>query len=157
MNRSWLLRVVYLLQSTKNEKIANRFLLPGSSGIGELLANTLAVRNVNVIVLDVNPIITENCAYKPFFNFINLFSRNPFISDNITYYKCDVSKWEEVEAVSKRIVDEVRCFLYLQFPCGTHRIEMKVGHPTVLINNAGVVQGKLLLDLQPDDIKQCVV
>lgn len=33
----------------------------GSSGIGELLANTLAVRNVNVVVLDVNPIQTENC------------------------------------------------------------------------------------------------
>ena len=28
-------------------------------------------------------------------------------SDNIAYYKCDVSKWEEVEAVSKKIVEEV--------------------------------------------------
>ena len=33
----------------------------GSSGMGELLANTLAVRNVTVVVLDVNPIQTENC------------------------------------------------------------------------------------------------
>ncbi len=33
----------------------------GASGIGELIANTLAVRNVTVAVLDVNPIITENC------------------------------------------------------------------------------------------------
>ena len=33
----------------------------GSSGIGELVANTLAVRNVTVVVLDVNPIVTENC------------------------------------------------------------------------------------------------
>jgi hypothetical protein len=32
----------------------------GASGIGELLANTLAVRNVNVVVLDLNPIVTEN-------------------------------------------------------------------------------------------------
>jgi len=87
----------------------------GASGIGELLANTLAVRNVNVVVLDVNPIITENY--------------------NITCYKCDVSKWEEVEAVSKRIIEEI-------------------GHPTVLINNAGVVQGKLILDLKPEDVKQ---
>jgi len=87
----------------------------GASGIGELLANTLAVRNVNVIVLDVNPIVTENY--------------------NITYYKCDVSKWEEVNAVSKKIVEEI-------------------GHPTVIINNAGVAQGKLLLDLKPEDIKQ---
>jgi NAD(P)-dependent dehydrogenase (short-subunit alcohol dehydrogenase family) len=87
----------------------------GASGIGELLANTLAVRNVNVVVLDVNPIVTENY--------------------NVTYYKCDVSKWEEVEAISKQIVEEI-------------------GHPTVLVNNAGVVQGKLLLDLKPEDIKQ---
>jgi hypothetical protein len=30
-----------------------------------------------------------------------------YLADNITYYKCDVSKWEEVEAVSKKIVEEV--------------------------------------------------
>ncbi|KAF7981672.1 hypothetical protein HWV62_32216 [Athelia sp. TMB] len=89
----------------------------GSSGIGELLANTLAVRNVSVVVLDVNPIITEN--------------------SNITYYKCDVSKWEEVETVSKKIIEEI-------------------GHPTVLVNNAGVVQGKLILDLTPADVTQLV-
>jgi hypothetical protein len=35
----------------------------GASGVGELLANTLAVRNVNVVVLDIKPIITENCAF----------------------------------------------------------------------------------------------
>lgn len=87
----------------------------GASGIGELLANTLAVRNVTVVVLDVNPIVTENY--------------------NITYYKCDVSQWEEVEAISKKIIEEI-------------------GHPTVLINNAGVVQGKLLVDLTPADVKQ---
>lgn len=87
----------------------------GASGIGELLANTLAVRNVTVVVLDVNPIVTENC--------------------NITYFKCDVSKFEEVETVSKRIIKEI-------------------GDPTVLVNNAGIIQGKLLLDLSPEDIKQ---
>ncbi|KAJ7653491.1 hypothetical protein B0H17DRAFT_1163610 [Mycena rosella] len=80
----------------------------GSSGVGELLANTMAVKSVTVVVLDVKPIQTRTC---------------------------DVSKWEEVEAVSKKIVKEI-------------------GHPTVLINNAGVVQGKLLLDLSPEDIQQ---
>jgi hypothetical protein len=29
--------------------------------MGELLANTLAVRNINVVVLDIKPIQTENC------------------------------------------------------------------------------------------------
>ncbi|KAJ3561576.1 hypothetical protein NP233_g10109 [Leucocoprinus birnbaumii] len=87
----------------------------GSSGVGELLANTLAVRNVTVAVLDVKPIQTENY--------------------NITYYKCDVSQWTEVEAVAKRIKEEL-------------------GEPTILINNAGVIQGKLILDLNEKDIRQ---
>jgi len=87
----------------------------GASGVGELLANTLAVRNVTVVVLDVKPIVTENY--------------------NITYYKCDVTKLEEVEAVAKKVIEEI-------------------GHPTVLVNNAGVVQAKLILDLSPEDIRQ---
>jgi len=87
----------------------------GSSGVGELLANTLAVKSVTVVVLDVEPIQTQNYS--------------------IAYYKCDVSKWEEVEAVSKKIIEEI-------------------GQPTVLVNNAGVVQGKLILDLTPEDIQQ---
>ncbi|KAF8307962.1 retinal short-chain dehydrogenase/reductase [Clavulina sp. PMI_390] len=87
----------------------------GASGVGELLANTLAVRNVTVIVLDIK---------TPFFD-----------NDNINFYKCDVSNWEEVEAVAKQIVDEI-------------------GHPTVIINNAGVVQGKTVIDLDEKDVKQ---
>jgi len=87
----------------------------GASGIGELLANTLAVRNVTVVVLDVNPIVTENY--------------------NIVYYKCDVSKWEQVEEVSRKIITEI-------------------GDPTILINNAGVVQGKLIIDLSAEDVQQ---
>jgi short-subunit dehydrogenase len=87
----------------------------GASGIGELLANTLAVKNVTVVVLDVKPIETENY--------------------NIVYYKCDVSKWEEVQAVSKKVLEEV-------------------GEPTILINNAGVVQGKLIVDLTEADVLQ---
>lgn len=33
---------------------------------------------------------------------------------------------------------------------------LQVGKPTILVNNAGVVQGKLLLDLEPEDVKQSV-
>ncbi|KAG6336597.1 hypothetical protein ID866_2506 [Astraeus odoratus] len=87
----------------------------GSSGVGELLASTLAFRNVTVVVLDIKPIVTDQ--------------------SNIIFYKCDVSRWEEVEGVAKKVVQEV-------------------GHPTILVNNAGVVQGKLILDLKPQDITQ---
>lgn len=34
------------------------------------------------------------------------------------------------------------------------RGSFKIGHPTVLVNNAGVYQGKLLVDLKPEDIQQ---
>ncbi|KAG8900140.1 hypothetical protein FRB99_006214 [Tulasnella sp. 403] len=56
-------------------------------------------------------------------------------NDNITYYKCDVSQWAEVKAVAARIVKDL-------------------GHPTILVNNAGVVQGKLIVDLSEEDVKQ---
>jgi len=32
----------------------------------------------------------------------------------------------------------------------------QVGDPTILINNAGVVKGKLLLDLTKEDVEKCV-
>lgn len=84
-------------------------LVEGSSGIGELIANTLAVRNVTVVVLDVKPIVTENCtsSQTPNNRINELISFCFYFTDNIVYYKCDVSKWEEVEAVSKTIVEEV--------------------------------------------------
>ncbi|KAG6903405.1 hypothetical protein C0995_005428 [Termitomyces sp. Mi166 len=105
----------------------------GSSGVGELLANTLAVRNVTVVVLDIKPIVTENrSTFSSFWKSSSLISSS---TDNITYYKCDVSKWEEVETVSKRVIQEI-------------------GEPTILVNNAGVVQGKLILDLTAADIQQ---
>lgn len=87
----------------------------GSSGVGELLANTLAFRNVTVVVLDIKPLVSDN--------------------NGITFYKCDVSNWDEVKATAKKVIEEV-------------------GHPTILVNNAGVVQGKLILDLKPQDITQ---
>jgi hypothetical protein len=50
---------------------AKAHMRPGSSGIGELTANTLANCNINVIVLDINPIQTENsppCIDRYIFN-----------------------------------------------------------------------------------------
>jgi hypothetical protein len=28
------------------------------------------------------------------------------VTDNITFYKCDVSKWSEVEAIAKQVKEE---------------------------------------------------
>jgi len=121
----------------------------GASGVGELLANTLAVRNVTVVVLDINPIVTENCAS------LSICDQQQFnvFADNITYYKCDVSKWEEVEAVAHRIREEVSTRISGAWGLLT---QVQIGDPTILINNAGVVQGKLVLDLTEKDVLQWV-
>lgn len=67
------------------------------------------MRNVTTVVLDVNPIITENCEYYDTAGRVDvsIIIISIALIDNISYYKCDVSKWEEVEAVSKVIVEEV--------------------------------------------------
>jgi NAD(P)-dependent dehydrogenase (short-subunit alcohol dehydrogenase family) len=59
-----------------------------------------------------------------------------------------------VEAVAKKVIEEV-C---RNSPFDAHHVDriLQIGHPTVLINNAGVVQGKLILDLSPEDIRQSV-
>lgn len=89
-----------------------------------------------MVVLDINPIVTENCEFSSFL--VSVQSSLPQFADNIAYYKCDVSKWEEVEAVSKKVIEEI-------------------GEPTILVNNAGVVQGKPLVNLSQADIQQLVV
>lgn len=43
-------------------------------------------------------------------------------------------------------LDEVRC-----------QSSDKIGDPTILVNNAGVVKGKLLLDLTEEDITEYVL
>ncbi|CAG8537755.1 8340_t:CDS:2, partial [Racocetra persica] len=58
----------------------------GSRGLGNLLAETLAIRNVTVVILDIRSPEVENV--------------------NITYYECDVSKLEDVQRVAKEIIDE---------------------------------------------------
>jgi len=61
----------------------------------------------------------------------------PLITENtnIEYYQCDVSKWSEVKAVAETITKDL-------------------GHPTILVNNAGVVQGKLITELSEADVQQ---
>ena len=63
------------------------------------------MRNVTVVVLDINPIETANCNSSSFPLDIRVLMVS---ADNIAYYKCDVSKWEEVETVAKRVIEDVR-------------------------------------------------
>ncbi|CAB4382784.1 NAD(P)-binding protein [Rhizophagus irregularis] len=58
----------------------------GSGGVGGLLTETLAIRNVTVIILDVNPPEIEHV--------------------NVEYFQCDVSNYEEVQRVGKDIIEQ---------------------------------------------------
>ncbi|CAG8684722.1 3242_t:CDS:2, partial [Acaulospora morrowiae] len=91
----------------------------GSSGLGSLLAETMAIRNTTVVILDVRPPEVEHGMF------------------NITYYECDVSKFENVQSVARKIVEDV-------------------GHPTILINNAGIVKGKTILDESEAEILETI-
>ncbi|KAF9916240.1 hypothetical protein BX616_004263, partial [Lobosporangium transversale] len=53
---------------------------------------------------------------------------------DIESYICDVSNPEDIVRVAKEIREDV-------------------GEPTILVNNAGIVHGKPILDLSVDDIK----
>ncbi|AAW45076.2 retinal short-chain dehydrogenase/reductase, putative [Cryptococcus deneoformans JEC21] len=87
----------------------------GGSGIGALLAQTLANRNVAVAIL------TKDLP------------KQPFSHSHIHVFACDVSDYNAVMGVSARVREAV-------------------GDPTIIINNAGIVSGKLLLDLTEEDI-----
>ncbi|KAF5987988.1 retinal short-chain dehydrogenase reductase [Fusarium coicis] len=56
------------------------------------------------------------------------------VSANVHYFQCDLRSPENVEAVAEKIRAEV-------------------GHPTVVVNVAGVVRGKTILESQPSDIR----
>ncbi|EWZ51014.1 hypothetical protein FOCG_10070 [Fusarium oxysporum f. sp. radicis-lycopersici 26381] len=56
------------------------------------------------------------------------------VSANVHHFRCDLRSPENIEAVAEKIRAEV-------------------GHPTVVINVAGVVRGKTILESQPSDIR----
>ncbi|OJD40550.1 short-chain dehydrogenase reductase family protein [Diplodia corticola] len=92
----------------------------GAGGLGALVAEVYGMRGVSVAVVDVVDGDGEGDGWE---------------EKGVAYYRCDVGAREEVEAVYRRIVDDL-------------------GTPTVLINNAGVVNGKPLLDLSPAEIER---
>lgn len=53
---------------------------------------------------------------------------------NVHHFQCDLRSPENVEAVAEKI-------------------RAQVGHPTVVINNAGVARGKTVLEAEPGDVR----
>ena len=55
--------------------------------------------------------------------------------NDVRYYRCDIGNREDVDRVWKRVVDDM-------------------GTPTILVNNAAVVNGKPFLELSADDVER---
>lgn len=58
-------------------------------------------------------------------------------SDIVTFYECDVSKSETVKQIAQSIISEV-------------------GHPTMIVNNAGIVVAKTLIELSDSQIEKVI-
>ena len=106
----------------------------GASGLGLLIAEVYGMRGASVAVLDVRELENDEAR-------------------GVYYYKCDVGDRVQVAAVAKQIEKDVgllfsagSCPPLLMLLC------VKLGTPSILINNAGVVNGKSLLSLTAEDL-----
>jgi all-trans-retinol dehydrogenase (NAD+) len=102
-----------------------RVLITGAaSGLGRLMAERMGGLGAELVLWDVNEAALDGCL-------------RVLVSQGVraTRYVCDVSKASAVEEVARRVLDEL-------------------GPVDVLVNNAGVVSGRLLLELAPRDIER---
>jgi all-trans-retinol dehydrogenase (NAD+) len=107
-------------------QIAGRHILitGGASGIGRLMAMKLAARGVRISVWDIHRANLDKVVAE-----LNAAAREPARG-----FMCDVSKRDNVY----RVADETRA---------------AAGAVDILINNAGVVNGRPLLELQDEQIE----
>jgi len=119
---------VKFLYTPKKELKDEIVLLTGAAGdIGKLLAVKLAQNGCKLILWDVNESGVKNLADE----------LNKLDNKTIAYpFKCDITEVKGVNQVASRVVKDV-------------------GHPTIIINNAGIVAGKYFMDLSLEEIK-CV-
>jgi len=91
----------------------------GSDGLGRVLVETLLLKHITVVVLDIKP-------YS---------DRDEQEEGDVHFYQCDISDPLAVEAAADRIREEV-------------------GSPTIIVNNAGIVHGKPILELEPHEVQK---
>jgi len=95
-----------------------------ASGIGRLQALRYAKYGAVLVLWDID----ER-------NLVSTANEIRELKAQVHYYKCDISKRKEVYEVAERVKQEV-------------------GHPTILINNAGIVTGKTLLESSDEMIEK---
>ncbi len=111
-----------------NNKFFNKNIVitGGASGIGRLMAKSLASKGANVIILDINQANLDTVV-------------NEIVSDGnkSSGYVCNVGDFNEVEEVK-------------------NKISLEYGFVEILINNAGIVVGKYFSDLTPEEIEKTI-
>ncbi|KAJ3300984.1 hypothetical protein HDU76_005927, partial [Blyttiomyces sp. JEL0837] len=61
----------------------------------------------------------------------------PVKDEKVCFYRCDVSSADDVDAVAKKVISEV-------------------GQPTIIVNNAGIVMGKLFMDTTDKQMEKII-
>jgi all-trans-retinol dehydrogenase (NAD+) len=97
----------------------------GSSGFGELIVKRLANKGVKVAVLDIRPLPTglQGCKFGLYMCVVVVLT----VTDaHISFFSCDVTDAEAVFATAEEV-------------------QRKLGAPTVLVNNAGILDAHSIL------------
>lgn len=108
----------------------------GSSGLGRLIANFYAMRGANVAVLDVVKKDDDDMM-------------------GLQYYECDIGDRKQVEIAAAKIRKDVRRSILSIISKPPFSADgVKLGEPTILINNAAIVNGKSILDLSTEEVEK---
>jgi all-trans-retinol dehydrogenase (NAD+) len=74
-----------------------------------------------------------------------------FVALNVSYYKCDITNFQSLNAVSAaihRFVCETLCLSYII----ADRLHREVGYPSCVVACAGICRAKPILLATPQDI-----
>jgi NAD(P)-dependent dehydrogenase (short-subunit alcohol dehydrogenase family) len=108
----------------------------GAGGIGGQVVQLLAERGIKVAVLDIQPLTypagKEHNTIPTTSYYLSVTNKPQ--APNVHYFKCDITSPKTLAQVAREI-------------------RLAVGEPTILINNAGVVQGRTILDASERDIR----
>lgn len=117
----------------------------GMTGLGRCIAEIYAMKGVGVAVLDVN--VKEEGE-----------------NEGVRWYKCDVGNPSMVQETWSRINDDVGSYMTsccVSLPLLVPKVSFtynprltQLGTPTILINNAAIVNGKPFLSLSRDEVEQ---
>ena len=102
----------------------NVLITGAASGIGRMLADTLARKGARPVLVDLNEEALKNAQAE--------LRAAGYESD---VFNCDLSKREQIDDLGASVISSL-------------------GHIDILINNAGIVNGKTLLDSSAEDIER---